>query len=133
VKKFKHLRDYEKKIWERFLQTEIAKTYKAFEYDIIVGDPPPPPPSTPKELINNWQYLASLKIDAIGHKDDEIAIFEIKDIATPRGIYQLLAYKDLYIKKYKPTKPVRLYLISPLTRPDTQFLANLYNIEIITV
>lgn len=127
--KYPHLRQYEAELMSSYIQL-YKHEYKAFEYDVTVGTPPEPPAEMPEELKRDWLYLASLKIDAIGHTENEIHIIELKQISHPADIAQIIMYVDLYKQQYKPKKPARGILVTRYARPDTQLLAKQYNIEI---
>ena len=127
--KYPHLKPSEAELMTEYILL-YGKEYKGFEYDVLVGTPPEPPPGIGKEFIRDWEYLASLKIDAVGHKEEEIHIIELKETARPQDIMQLATYLVLYKDKYKPTKRIRGILATRFARPDARMLADEFMIEI---
>jgi hypothetical protein len=127
--KYPHLRPNEAELMTEYI-TLYGKEYKAFEYDVLVGNPPEPPQGTAPELVKDWMILASLKIDAVGHKEDEIHIIELKETCKPQDVLQVATYAVLYQDKYKPKKRIKSILVTRFARPDANNLANLYMVEV---
>lgn len=52
-----------------------------------------------------------LRIDAICEKDRNVYLIEFKDRLRPTGIGELLTYKKLYIRQFKPSKTVNMVYV----------------------
>jgi len=119
--KYTHMLAEEEELWDKFLATH-EKEYLFFEYDIHVGEGTPPPGEYPEEYKKMVSALSTKRIDAIGHTETEIHIFEIRPHAGLPSLGALLGYNSLYAKKFKPTKPVTLNIVTDSVSPDDEKL-----------
>jgi len=70
-----------------------------------------------KKDISNYEGLVAKRIDLVVHADKEIWVIEITPKVSKAAVGGCLTYKDLYIKQFKPTKPVRLGIIVEVDDP----------------
>jgi hypothetical protein len=84
-------------------------------------------------INNNWEYLASLKIDMVGFTSDTTYIFEFKHVSKPEGLGQLLTYKHLCEKHHIFEKPYKLYFVSYDIRPILKEMFSMYSIDFIEI
>ncbi len=94
-----------------------------FDYDILNS----------KNINNNWDYLASYKIDMLGFTDKFTYICELKHQSKPEAIGQLLVYNHLFKKHSSNYKSIRLLLITFQLKPIIQEVCNKYGIETLII
>ena len=110
-KPYTHLLKKDIIIWERFLRSE-HDNYKRFEYDVRVGNGRDPGPDYTPTIRGMAIKLSQRRIDAIGHADNHIALFEVTVIAGIKAFGQCKVYPVLYRLKYKPQLPVKMILVA---------------------
>lgn len=129
---FPHLLPKEIILWEKFLDAHM-EDYSYFEYDVHVGTGATLSPETPEMVRKIALGLTRKRIDVVGHTINKISIFEIKPDAGLNAVGQLLAYYYLYIRDFKPTKPVGLNLITDIIDVDTERVCRAYSIKLFTI
>jgi len=80
-----------------------------------------------------WKAVTAKRIDAICETQTEINIIEVKKYMMASGIGQLLVYSFMYSEQYKPTKPVKLWLIAKYPDPDVEEVARKVGIKTWTI
>lgn len=80
-------------IWRDFLGI-LQPTYATIRYDLRLGEGRPAPPGTDQTFVRMWNALTQYRIDAVIIAPPTIFCVEVKPIATPGLIGQLLAYED---------------------------------------
>ena len=115
--KFPHFSIEEAEVLERFQETRRLvgdwsydvrlKSIKAEE--VKIEDP---------VLRQMWEALTAKRIDAVCETREDINIIEVKRVMLPSGIGQLMLYSYMYNQQFKPTKPVKLWLIAKYHDPD---------------
>jgi len=107
----------ESEIFTRFLM-ETDLTFTKIEYNVRVGLGYDPGPQYPENIRKMMIQLTQLRIDAVGHRKDEIWLFEVKLRAGMSAIGQLISYAEWYRAQYKPKKPIRLGVIAEYYDPN---------------
>ncbi len=82
-------------LWVRFKE-EYAREFKQFYFDVLIGDPVI---EAPEEELNIRMYVeqtSRLRIDAVGEKDDEWWLMELRPNAAAGAIGSILTYKTLW-------------------------------------
>lgn len=115
--KYPHMLPKDIDIWDRFLK-QYGAMWERYEYDIHVGGSVDVQPHWSNETIRMAKTLAAKRIDAIGYRSDQICIFEVKPEAGVTAVGQLVLYKMLYEKDYKPILPVVCRLVCENCLPD---------------
>jgi len=104
-------------IFKRWLLLHQAE-YTRFDYNETVGlgqDPGPTVPDNYRQMaIRNSQR----RIDAVGYKDLQPTIIEIKDRIGLSAVGQLLAYRTLYAQKYTAAPPAKMLVVGAAMGPD---------------
>lgn len=103
--KYPHMFALDIEIWERWLD-RYADDFDGFDYDTKVGSGTDPLPSLRPEYARMQRILSKYRIDAIGYKDGDIYIIEVKPDAGTTALGQLETYIPLYKKEYNPTGAV---------------------------
>lgn len=82
------------------------------EYDVTLDVPLPVLPAYWTKIdIERYAVKRKKRIDMIVHADNALWIMEITPKVSKAAIGGVLSYKDMYIKEYRPTKPVKLGII----------------------
>jgi len=84
-------------VWEKFLE-EYANAYESFDYDVRVGEGEAPLPTLEPKYKEMARALTQKRIDAIGYREKEIWIFEVKPRAAISALGQIIAYAELYTR-----------------------------------
>lgn len=99
------------------------------EWDVHLEVPLPELPAWwTKRDIQRYAFSRHKRIDLIVHAQDAIWIMEITPLLSKPAIGGCLAYKDMYVKQFKPSKPVRCGIIVEVDDPAYQ--DTLKNLEI---
>lgn len=115
LRKYPHMFPNDIIIWERFL-LKHANEFTGFDYDIKVGSVPKFPDGLDTGIYKAGEILWKKRIDAVGHKADELIIIEVKPNAGPSAIGQVLGYVQLYRDEIKPAQKVSGMIVTD--RPD---------------
>ncbi len=126
--KYKHLRDYETEIWERFISQNPIK-FELVAYDSTVGNTTFPESLDLLNYASNFKYLSSYKIDVLGHIAESITIIEIKNIAGAISIGQILLYNKLFREAHPEFKDIKLLCVCESVVPEVESLGLQLNIE----
>jgi len=82
------------------------------EYNVTLDVPLPVLPAWwSKKDIAMYSEKRKKRIDLVVHADDAVWIMEITPKVSKASVGGCMTYKDLYIKQYSPTKPVKLGII----------------------
>lgn len=88
------------------------------EYDVHLDVPLPEIPAHwTKQDLKRYSDLVSKRIDLVVHSPDAIWIMEITPKVSKASVGGCLAYRDLYIKQFKPEKPVKCGIIVEMDDP----------------
>ena len=87
-------------------------------YDVPIGEGRPSLESMPENLVSNWKYLTSLKIDAIFDFLTYYIVVEIKPELDLKTIGQVLTYEFLLRKSNFLNKPFSMGWIGYEGNPD---------------
>ena len=119
-------------VWERFLDI-FGKGYEGFYYDIMCGEECVQFPRWEEKYRLDAIILSKLRIDAVGVKENQLDIIEVKPRANMAAIGQILTYLEKYQSEYHPTKPLQAVLVAGEVDPNIVYIANKYNIIILKV
>jgi hypothetical protein len=118
---YAHMFGAEERIWDRWYQ-QHKNEYVDFDYDIHVGEGIDVRPEWGDEIARMAKQLTMKRIDAVGYRQGEVWIFEVKPHAGLSALGQLIGYRDLYLKKYNPTVPIKLAVVCETIDPDVKVL-----------
>lgn len=113
---FAHMQNLEAAIMQRFRDANLLPGN--YDYDIHLDVPEPEWPPRLTELERRqWKQLIAKRIDAVCVRPDVIWILEVTPRESTRALGAMLVYKDLYLRQFKPTKPVSLGLVVEMADP----------------
>lgn len=129
---YPHMMPFDVAIWEKFIE-EFPDMYDKVSYDVKVGTPPEfdtiVHPETGGDAIN----LYKKKIDVIGYKADQIDIIEIKPKAGTSALGQVLGYKILYTRDFKPPVEPKAIVVTDQASLDLGHIAASMGVQIVVV
>jgi hypothetical protein len=128
LNKYPHLSVKDSEAANIYFETNILSFEKVC-YDVIVGSGRDALPETPNNLLNDWEYLTSLKIDMIGKTLQSYSIIEFKGYGDLGAVGQLLGYHKLFIDKFAISNNINLFVICQFTHPDIIKAANALNVR----
>lgn len=132
IPRYEHMLPDERNIWHRFIVPRESQ-YIKITYDLHLGEGSPPLLDDTKQVKAVKAATSRSRVDAIGETPVEIIIYEVKSRAGKSALGQLLNYRQLYLKEYNPTKPVRLAVVCERLAPDILPTFKSYGIEIFIV
>jgi hypothetical protein len=97
-------------VWERFLDKHAAE-FSGFDYDVHVGGEVEREVGWTQEVYTMALSLASKRIDVVGYRGNETWIIEVKPVAGVTAIGQLVMYRDLYIRDFRPDRVIVCALV----------------------
>ena len=130
--KYAHMLPGETEIWDRFLAVTTIP-FTRFDYDVHVGETPVVDPNTPDYLVPMIEAVYRKRIDAVGFTDHEIWLFEVKQRAGLSAMGQVLAYKALYVKDFRPRLPIKMGVVCELKSTDVDYLYSQHDIAVFMV
>ena len=81
-------------IWREWL-AQHAQKYQAFYYNVRLGQTRPAAQGLTEAETRAWELINFLRADAIGSRKGELIVFEVKQLAVPRDLFQALGYLAL--------------------------------------
>lgn len=119
-------------VWDRFLDL-YGHEFVGFRYDVHVGGEVERQSAWTKKIFHMASWLAAKRIDAVGYKAGETWIIEVKPEAGVTAIGQLVAYKMLFIEKYRPIGRLECALICGNALPDERRVLGAQGFKIFVV
>lgn len=130
--KYPHLLPADVDLWERFM-AQHADFFESVEYDVHVGGAIDVKPWWSDKDIRSFSHLAAKRIDVVGHKGNQIWIVEVKPEAGLSALGQLISYQLLYKKRFGPTVPLVLCLVTDFLTPDERWLTSQLKVSVFVV
>lgn len=129
---YPHMNIRDKEIWDRFIN-KYPGIFTGAQYDFHIGDAPPFNTLMDDGEDKNQDMLYRLRIDVIGHTDNDISIIEVKPSAGPSTIGQVEGYKILYERDEEPKKPVKAVIVTDRENPNMAWLCKQKDVYLIVV
>ena len=107
---FPHFKPHEVKIMRLFLGLGLLKGEYRFNVRLFPEVIEPAPEAEP-EMYFAWHMLRAKRIDAVCERPDAIWLLEVKDVLRPSAIGELLTYRALYDRQFRPLRPLRLGVV----------------------
>ncbi len=107
----------ELRIWRAFL-AEAEQPPPSWREEVGVGTPPEIPPGYEDIAMEKAAWLWQKKIDAVGFFPDRQVIYEVKPRLTMTSLGQLIVYRELYLREFRPDQPVEVAVVTPVNDPD---------------
>lgn len=114
-------------IWERWIE-KYGQSFIGFDYDIHVGEGIQPVEGTPENIARMAKTLTQKRIDALGHKNEELWIIEVKQRPGVSAVGQIITYLTLFRKQFKPTRKLVPVIVGDLVEPDIRTVLQEHNI-----
>ena len=97
--KYPHYNTEDAKVWSLFLKS-YASNYSRFSYDVPLRNKYQADATPDLKLQDNWDYLTSFKIDALGTNLVDCEIIEVKPMLSFQAIGQVESYYELFRDNY---------------------------------
>ena len=124
------MKPQDKHLWDKFIETH-PDYFESVDYDVLVGEGMVFGDVTKNRYAADFQMLTQKKIDVVGHKGDEAHIIEIKPNAGPTAFGQIVAYKQLWTKKYPEVSNVKMVVLTNEPQSDFEGIFAANGIELI--
>lgn len=99
--------------WLRIHEDEV------YYYNVRIGEPVPAPANSPDSYRRQWELASLYRIDAIGLRGATVSLYEVKRLATPQDLWQLVTYRDLLHKELLEIIQISPWLIAEEFVPST--------------
>src|SRR5260221_5121322 len=98
---FSHMTPGDVPLFASFVLTPEGRTYGAWAFDVHIGSGVQTPGlSSNPTLFDIGAYLTKLRIDAVGWRNDQPTIFEVKPLARLSAVGQLVVYCEYYARDF---------------------------------
>lgn len=114
---YPHLLPDDIAVWQQFL-AQHNHEYQYFDYDVPVGEGRDPGPEYSEAIRRMALILSHRRIDAVGHKPNQLDIIEVTTHAGIKAIGQLQVYPILYKETYHPQLRLVPLLVCSDISPD---------------
>ncbi|MGH7751465.1 MAG: hypothetical protein ACREN5_01500 [Gemmatimonadales bacterium] len=122
------MREVDMPLWNRFLEL-YGGLWEAFEYDVRVGPASGAARGFDPETQAVFESLTKLRIDAVGFARDGTWLFEVKPFAGIGTVGQLVGYRDLYLRDFRPAGAVGLGVVTDRFQPAVGEVFKVQGIE----
>ena len=113
---FPHLRLDEILIFKRWLHLH-EQDWDSYDFDVRVGEGVTA--DGPQDRISEgFRQLTRKRIDVVARRRGEIAIIEIRPRADHAAIGNLLAYRTLFVRDFKPSEKISLLVVTDRVGAD---------------
>lgn len=117
LREYAHLKKDEQRIAERWVRKAPIQGRREWDVHLPAVEYKLPEYWTKKDIAN-WHSLYDKRIDLVVHAKDAIWIMEITPKVSKAAIGGCIAYRDMYLRNFIPTKPVKLGIIVELDDPN---------------
>lgn len=129
---YDHMGPQDVAIWERFIAA-YPDAYQTCQYDVPVGTPPQFDTTVNPATDGNVARLYMRKIDVVGFKQGGIDIIEVKPRAGMSAVGQVVGYRELYTRDYKPAVLPKAVIITDRSDPDLEQVAAAQGVRVFVV
>lgn len=130
--RYPHMAKLDAAIWERFLD-QYGRNFLRMAYDVALGGYLPGEDEGDLDQRKGWQYSTALKVDAVGQREGEVWIIEVKPGGGTAGIGAALCYTLLAERDGFTSFPCLPVLVTDRTNPDVLICAELLGVTVIAV
>jgi len=129
---YPHMMKLDALVWTQFLVDDRYDLSSVW-YDVKVGSPIATPPNAPPEELAIAEGTGCKRIDAVAQVGYELWIIEIKPYANYVPLGQVLAYVDLFRRKYTTSLTLRPVIVCAGQDPDLASMFTEHKVKIIQV
>lgn len=120
----------ESRVLRQFIRAHGAR-FDEFRFNVRIGEGVDPGPNIEIGLRRAWQQITKARPDTVAYKHPHDAtLIEVKEAFTNEAVWQLLAYRDLYMAAF-PNDRVRLVGVAQLAPPTARALASSQGIAVV--
>ena len=130
--KYPHLSEGEAEIWERFV-IKFPDWFDEVWYDVEVGTCRDATETLDEFFKSHKEYLNMRKIDALGKKDNQYTIVEVKKHAWHSALGEIQGYFHCFLKDWPTERPVKTMILTDLEMPDMREICKLDDTELMIV
>lgn len=127
---YPHMAKNDAVLWERFLD-EYGPNFLRFTYDVALGGFLPEGDEADRATRVGYQYSSALKIDALGEREDDLWVIEVRPSAGVSALGAALCYTVLASLDPLAVKPLVPVVVTDLTSPDIQLCAE--SLEVLVI
>ncbi len=129
---YDHMAVGDRPIWERFME-RYPDMFTSVMYDVPVGNVPEHANESIVAEGADMSALYKRRIDVVGETADHFWVVEVKPRAGSSTIGQVLGYEHLFIRDWKPEKPVNVLVVCEQTDSDTLEFADTQGVLVMVV
>jgi hypothetical protein len=115
--KYTHMLKEDYATWSAFLESDIIRLDEVW-YDVHVGREMAVPPGSPEYMLAVVSGISRKRIDVVGRSGGTIYIIEVKPHANMEAIGQVITYRELFVKEFEISGPVRMLVVSQTSDAD---------------
>ena len=130
--KYPHMLKNDVSLWESFLKL-YGDYFDVFDYDVHLGEGNPVKLPALPNIVSATKSLTQKRIDAVGYRNDEVWIFEVKPDAGLSALGQLIGYRDLWIRERGRPDIFYQAIVTDFLGVDDKYLFELHGIKTYTV
>lgn len=119
-------------LWVRFREI-FGKDFKQFYFDVLVGEGSIELPEEEEEIRRMVEQTSRLRIDAVGEKENEWWMMELRPYASAGAIGSILTYKTLWEEDPPDDRLVTPVIITDNTNKNIVRVCSMLNIVILLV
>lgn len=132
LSKYPHLSEDESIIWSAFI-ARYPDFVDKVAYDVCVGDFRSSEEELNEATAKNREYLGRYKIDALGIKDGQYYIFEVKKSATSKALGEVWMYWHCFERDFKPAAPPLCVIVTDEERPNMREICEADGVRLMVV
>lgn len=130
VGNYPHMARRDGVLWERFLAA-VGPQFVGFAYDVALGGIQPTDETLSPAEVQGWRYSTASKIDAVGFREEEAWIIEVKPAASLAAVGQALGYLLLAEREPFTDLPLVPVIVTDHASGDVKYVATLLGIDVL--
>jgi len=130
--RYPHMAPRDVEVWTAFLADHNAE-YSGFSYDVALGGVVIEAPGLDAGDVAAWRHNTALRIDAVGYRQSEVLIIEVKPGAYVSAVGAVVCYASVAIRDGVFDLPVRMGIVCAYMQIDVRSVCAQLGIEVWTV
>lgn len=127
MRKYPHLLGEDIPVWDRFIE-KYPDRFDTIDYDVHVGIGITPDKNTEDEASRQWILLTQKRIDAVGWKNNQPTIIEVKNRVGLDTLGQVLGYRFLYLREFPEILGLPILIVCAVIGPDDISVLEHFNV-----